>query len=135
MQDARALSDSLLEYDPEMLDYVRVIEIEADRNAEEYQASLENAVRFLKDTNYRYFYAASNDPFGVLEEAFKQGIAGTGDHHWIFSGAGGDIADAAISYERDSPLHLMLRGVIQEVAIGALESEADEAIFNPQRDS
>ena len=102
-----------------------MIDVESERTSEGYQNSLENAIRFLKDTEYKYFYAASNDPMGVLREAFNQSIAGTGEHHWFFPGVAGDIADGKTLYERGSMEHLMLKGVIQISGVGAVVAEGD----------
>ena len=118
MSDARAISDAMRAYDTEMLKHLRVVDVEADRASIDYKPSLFKAISFLKETQYRYFFVASDDPLGVLSEAFDQGIAGTGEHHFLFPGIAGDIADGLSSYPKGSKQHLMLRGVMQASAVG-----------------
>jgi hypothetical protein len=108
-----------------MLDFLRIIDVEADRTSPTAKDSIKNAVRFLKDTKYRYFYAAVNDVKEFLEEAYIQGIAGTGDHNWLFTAYSGDINDDT-EYERGSPMHLVLRGVSQLAPVGAFVAGGNE---------
>ena len=45
-------------------------------------------IQKCKETDYRYFYGAMNDDLAheLLQEAVRQGIAGTGEHNWMFTG-------------------------------------------------
>jgi len=78
-----------------------------------YQATPEDyqlVVSELKNTQFRYFFAVISDRHyeGLMKEAFKQGIAGTGKHNWIFSDAIYSLVN--VNYEKDSPLYLSTRG-------------------------
>ena len=81
-------------------------------------SSLEAAVTSVKNTGYRFIYAlvfSTKTHDDLLTEAYRQGIAGTGVHNWVF----GDSFLGALegrTFEKNSPLHLAYRGS------GALEA-------------
>ena len=54
-----------------------------------------------------------------MEEAYRQGIAGTGKHNWIFAK---NVFEAIKqrTYERNSPLHLALRGTAKLTEVGGM---------------
>jgi Receptor family ligand binding region len=82
----------------------------------------ERAVAILKGTKFRYFFAiVSSTMFEpLMNEAFRQGIAGTGKHNWIFSDSIG-VGAVAREYDRGSPLHLASLGASRLSAIGGFD--------------
>ena len=63
---------------------LRVIDIPFDSTAEDF----EQAVSFVKSTQYRYIFAiveGAKDFNPLMIEAYNQGIAGTGKHNWFYS--------------------------------------------------
>ena len=54
-----------------------------------------------------------------MEEAYRQGIAGTGKHNWIFAK---NVFEAIKqrTFERNSPLHLALRGTAKLTEVGGM---------------
>lgn len=85
-------------------------------------AIVERTIALLKDTEFRYFFGiifstAHYVPF--MTEAFNQGIAGTGEHNWMFS----DSVSTSIfaePYVVDSPLHLVSKGATRIGAVGGV---------------
>lgn len=76
-------------------------------------SAIVDVVTRLRESQYRYVFAlvfteAVHD--GLLEEAYRQGVAGNGQHNWYF----GDTFEVGSlerrSFEEGSPLHLSYRG-------------------------
>jgi len=109
---ARGLQDAALEYAPEMT--LKLIDCPVNAGP---PSSISRIVKFLKATEYRYFFGIINplDNFkNIMIEAYKEGIAGTGEHTWLFGDSQyGDIALRA--FPKDGPIHkaLLGSGVIQ----------------------
>jgi hypothetical protein len=73
---------------------------------------ISRAVKLLKDSKFRYFFAViTNNTIlkEVMLDAHKQGIAGTGQHTWIFSVAMDSIITGR-SFPLDSPLGQAYKG-------------------------
>ena len=109
---ARGIQEAALIHAPEMT--IKSIDITATVGSEEY---IRRTVKFLKDTGYQYFFGILNPLPNfkmIMTEAYHQGIAGTGDHTWLFADAQYD--DIALrTFPKDSPIHYALlgSGVIQ----------------------
>lgn len=89
---------------------LRVIDIPFDSTAEDF----EQAVSFVKSTQYRYIFAiveGAKDFNPLMIEAYNQGIAGTGKHNWFYSDSLSPNAVPGQTYEPNSPLHLATIGV------------------------
>ena len=79
-------------------------------------------ITLLKQTNYRYFFGVffstvHYDPF--MTEAYRQGIAGTGYHNWMFS----DSVSTSVfadGFPLGSDLHLASRGSSRIGAVGGV---------------
>ena len=79
-------------------------------------------ISLLKQTNYRYFFGVffstvHYDPF--MTEAYRQGIAGTGYHNWMFS----DSVSTSVfadGFPLGSDLHLASRGSSRIGAVGGV---------------
>lgn len=76
-------------------------------------AAVRDSVKLIVDTGYTYIFSVMfRIEFfdALMEEAYHQGIAGSGLHNWIFS----DSFNSALRnrpFPRGSPLHLAYRGV------------------------
>lgn len=70
-----------------------------------------DVVHVIKESKLSYIFAALLDNVidDVMEEAYRQGVAGNGIHNWFFSNTFADIGDRY--FEKDSPLHHAYRGV------------------------
>ena len=90
----------------------------------------QNAVSFLKSTQYRYFFVifsnSDKDFEPMMEEAYRQKIAETGSHSWMFSDGG--VATNKKQFDVGSPLHLSILGALQLSVIGGMGSE--NTVFN-----
>ena len=83
---------------------------------------ISKTVSLLKQTQFRYFFGiffstVHYDP--IMTEAYHQGIAGTGDHNWIFS----DSVSTSVfadGFEVGSPLHFASRGSSRIGAVGGV---------------
>mmetsp|Transcript_46416 Transcript_46416/g.70058 ORF Transcript_46416/g.70058 Transcript_46416/m.70058 type:complete len:458 (+) Transcript_46416:138-1511(+) len=99
---AQSLSKAVKDYAPHMT--IRAFPEVGD---------IQESVKLLKSTQYRYFFGVLDEYsyYVLMEEAYRQGIAGTGEHNWMFSD--GLNADTIIGgeFDKDSPLHLASRGV------------------------
>ena len=81
-------------------------------NTEADDRVISNAVRLLKETQCRYFFTVISETTlldKVMTEAYKQGIAGTGLHTWLFSD-GSDGSVAGRSFPLGSPLAKAYKG-------------------------
>jgi hypothetical protein len=81
-------------------------------NSEADDRVISNVVRLLKETQFRYFFAIFETTTlldKVMTEAYKQGIAGTGLHTWLFSD-GSDGSVAGRSFPLGSPLAKAYKG-------------------------
>jgi Receptor family ligand binding region len=78
------------------------------------------AVSVLKASKFRYFFAIVNDAkyAPLMKEAYQQGIAGTGKHHWIFADGLSDSTVTNAEYDKDAPLYLASRGLSRLAAVG-----------------
>lgn len=92
--------------------------------------NFQDAASFLKSTEYRYFFVIfsnSDKDFGpMMEEAYRQQIAGTGIHSWMFSDGG--VPTTGKLFDIGSPQHLSILGALQLSVIGGMESE--NTVFN-----
>lgn len=85
------------------------------------EEGIRNVVQLLKETQYTYFMCVLSSTTQVdnaLVEAHSQGIAGTGNHTWIFSDSAGDIPGRP--YQRGSPLAQAYEGTGMLLAVGGL---------------
>ena len=76
------------------------------------EASAKTGVASLKQTEYRFiFLLVFSNPVHdtVMEEAYKQGVAGTGLHNFLFGDSFLGTLDGR-TFEPNSPLHLAYRG-------------------------
>jgi hypothetical protein len=113
-----ALQRAVQDYAPHMV--LKTINI--PRNAE--ADDIVQAIGIAKATQFRYFFTTIGDKYEqVMEEAYRQGIAGTGLHQWIFAK---NVFDAIKqrTYERNSPLHLALRGSAKLTEVGGMPGMA-----------
>jgi len=92
------------------------IDIPFDAKEEDYK----RIVSDLKDSQYRYFFGVFYyiQYIGLMEEANKQGIAGTGQHNWIFSDGISPVEITDQVYAKNSPLQNSTRGVSIVMASG-----------------
>ena len=89
---------------------------------------LERRVQSLKDTGFRYFFGIIFDALhydSLMLEAYQQGIAGTGEHQWIFSDGVGVGRMTGRNYTKGSPLFLASRGTGMITTVGGLPSKND----------
>ena len=87
------------------------------------QGGVETAIQVLKKTQFTFvfclvFTAETHD--ALLLEAYHQGVAGTGQHNWLFADTFGGVLRHRL-LEEGSPLHKAYQGV------GALEASAGVA--------
>jgi len=83
---------------------------------------VKRTIKRLKDTQFRYFFGVifstvHYNPF--MTEAYRQGIAGTGEHNWMFS----DSVSTSIfldTFEVGSPLQLASLGATRIGAVGGV---------------
>lgn len=95
------------------------IDVPALATSEDY----ERAVSILKGTKFRYFFAIVYDSKyePLMKEAYKQGIAGTGLHTWIYAGGVSISTLTNTEYDRESPLFLASLGLARLAAVGGFE--------------
>ncbi|CAJ1931277.1 unnamed protein product [Cylindrotheca closterium] len=82
---------------------------------------VENAVSVLKSSGYLYFFGIFDprqyEP--IMTEAYHQGIAGDGEHNWMFSDAlSTSVTQRGI--DANSPLRFAIQGSIQIAAVGGV---------------
>jgi len=109
-----ALQRAVQDYAPRMV--LKTINIPRTAEADD----IVQAISIARETKFRYFFTTIGDKYEqVLEEAYRQGIAGTGQHQWIFAK---NVFEAIKqrTYARDSPLHLALRGSAKLTEIGGM---------------
>lgn len=78
------------------------------------QTSYEVTIATLKRSEYRFvlcLFGGDDTWEGILTEAYKQGVAGTGVHNWFFTEGGPSMEPR----EENSALHLAMRGMGQIV--------------------
>jgi hypothetical protein len=83
---------------------------------------IQQSVSLLKETQFRYFFGIFFSTVHykpVMTEAYKQGIAGTGEHNWMFSEAV-STSIFADPFVIDSPLHLVSKGTSRIGAVGGV---------------
>ncbi|CAB9518280.1 Gamma-aminobutyric acid (GABA) B receptor [Seminavis robusta] len=90
---------------------------------------IQRRVAKLKATGFRYFFgiifdAVHYDP--LMSEAVRQGIAGTGEHQWIFSDGVGVGRMIGAKHKPGSPLLAASRGTGMITAVGGLLKNAVE---------
>lgn len=96
--------------------------LRSDRNDERVPGDIQRAVAFLKETRYTYFFSL----FGLynhdrlMEEAFHQGIAGTGLHNWFVAESVADTWVTRRTFPKGSPLHLAHVGLSRFSAVGGV---------------
>ena len=89
---------------------------------------LRRRIQKLKDTGFRYFFGIIFDTLhydSLMLEAYQQGIAGTGEHQWIFSDGVGVGRMIGRNYTKGSPLFLASRGTGMITTVGGLPSKND----------
>ena len=109
-----ALQRAVQEYAPHMV--LKAINIPRFAEADD----IVQAISIAKETKFRYFFTTIGDKYEeVMEEAYRQGIAGTGKHNWIFAK---NVFEAIKqrTFERNSPLHLALRGTAKLTEVGGM---------------
>lgn len=112
---AIALQKAARDLAPEMR--ISAIDVPFRKNPDDF----EKGVRFLKSTKYRYFFAiveGSTDYEPLMIEAYRQGIAGTGKHNWMFSDSVSPGSITEREHVRGSPLHLASKGASTLAPIG-----------------
>ena len=69
-------------------------------------------IQLIRETEYRYIVGIlfPNQFEPVMEEAYRQGIAGDGLHNWIFTDGLSNDFFLQKRYPQDSPLHLVTSG-------------------------
>lgn len=103
------------EYSPEMI----IHQIPLD----EGQGSIEAAIQNLKSTQFRFVFCVVFTPElndAILEEAYKQDVAGNGKHNWLFGDAFQGTLDER-RFQKDSPLSMVYRGIGLLQASGGVE--------------
>ena len=109
------------QYTPNL--FIQQVDISIDATPE----NIKQAVSFLKDTQYTYFFGIlypQSIVYGILEEAHRQGIAGTGRHNWFFSDSVAvDILNEP--FPRTSPLVTTIQGS------GLIAASAGLPQYNP----
>eukprot|EP00526_Cylindrotheca_closterium_P002603 CAMPEP_0113608382 /NCGR_PEP_ID=MMETSP0017_2-20120614/3900_1 /TAXON_ID=2856 /ORGANISM="Cylindrotheca closterium" /LENGTH=913 /DNA_ID=CAMNT_0000517073 /DNA_START=53 /DNA_END=2794 /DNA_ORIENTATION=+ /assembly_acc=CAM_ASM_000147 len=116
---AQGLQKAAERYAPDMK--IQAVEFPFDITPE----IVKRTVKSVKETQYHYIFSimfstAHYDAF--MTEAYEQGIAGTGDHFWMFS----DSVSTSIferSFEIGSPLHLASKGCSRISAVAGIEGD------------
>ena len=118
---AEALREAALQYAPGMV--IETIDLPPPQTMT--NKDIQEAISRLAESGFRYTFCIlfRNDVFdSVMEEAYRQQIAGDGLHQWFFS----DSFNSALvnrQVERNSPLHLAYRGVGLLEASGGRDGE------------
>mmetsp|Transcript_29819 Transcript_29819/g.69489 ORF Transcript_29819/g.69489 Transcript_29819/m.69489 type:complete len:978 (+) Transcript_29819:398-3331(+) len=103
---------------------VQAVEVPLDGS----QERIEYAIQILKNTGYAYFFGIlfpTKLIDATMEEAYRQGIQGDGQHQWFFSdSAGGELVSR--SFPRDSVLAKSYMGA------GIISASAGSPQFNPK---
>lgn len=90
----------------------------------DFTTSFETTVKALKDTGYRYIFAVTKtEQFGpLIREAYRQGIAGTGQHNWIVSNKAIPITYLNREFQPEDPMLKACLGLlIFDASVGSLE--------------
>jgi hypothetical protein len=114
------LQDAVRNYAPDIS--LRIIDVDVASTATSADAN-KKAVEYLKATKFKYFLSTLYQIQDFMEEAGRQGIAGTGEHEWMITGAAAAALGkpgVPVDYEKGSALHLALRGITQFFPVGAL---------------
>ncbi len=111
--------------------YVKGLRMAVDQHApgimihqvpvDEDLVSIRSALRSVKVTQYRYIFAVFFTPKvhdAILMEAYEMGLAGTGNHQWLFADSFDSINGRIM--EANSSLHLAYRGVGMLEATGGV---------------
>jgi hypothetical protein len=122
---AQGLQLAAAEYAPDMK--IQYIDFPFDTTPE----IVSSTVGMVKDTNFRYifgiiFSTAHYEAF--MTEAFNNGIAGTGEHVWMFS----DSVSTSIfekTFEKNSPLHLASSGCSRISAVAGIPGNENYDLF------
>ena len=80
---------------------------------DEGEKAVQSAVSSAKATEYRFIFAivfTAQTHDQLMTEAYNQGMAGDGQHNWIFGDSFLGTLDNRV-FQKDSPLHLSYRGV------------------------
>jgi hypothetical protein len=84
---------------------LNIIQITIDADVEADEADVRQAIKTLKDSQYRFVIAvliSSSMHDRVMSEAVRQNVAGNGEHNWMFSDASLQfIADRSMSVDSD----------------------------------
>eukprot|EP00980_Cylindrotheca_fusiformis_P029600 scaffold23584_cov127-Cylindrotheca_fusiformis.AAC.3 len=118
------LESAAEEYAPDM--EIQSISFEFDITEDIAQRT----IRQLKDTNFRYIFGIffSNVQYiPLMTEAYNQGVAGTGEHFWLFSDSVSPDFFTNHSFEVDSPVYLASIGAAR---IGAVAGVAGSDGFD-----
>jgi len=101
---AEGLRKAAESYAPDMIIHQKPLD--------EGERSYEDAIANVKETGYRFIFAlvySSLEHDKLLTEGYKQGIAGTGDHNWIFGDSFiGTLSDRR--FKKGSILHRVYSG-------------------------
>ena len=125
---ARAVLKTAQEYTPDL--EVEFIDLPVKSTPDDYV----KAVTFLRSTKFRFFFAPIlGDNFApLMEEAFRQNIAGDGLHNWMFSAS---IERATKpQYDKGTPLHLATRGISVINVLGGKEGESTRSKYDESWD-
>lgn len=81
--------------------------------------AVKTAVESLKRTEYRFVFAlvqGTETHDALMTEAFHQGVAGNGKHHWLYGDSFlGTLDDR--KFEKDSPLQKAYSGVVSSLQV------------------
>eukprot|EP01082_Thalassiosira_pseudonana_P010683 g9478.t1 g9478 contig37:41612-42127(+) len=117
---ARASQKAASEFAPDMK--LSLIDTPFETVSEDYV----KAVRILKNTQYKYFFAivdGARDYNNLMIEAHQQEVAGTGEHNWFFSDSLAPKYNSRSGVRKGTPVALASRGVFMLSAVGGLAGE------------
>ncbi|CAJ1944267.1 unnamed protein product [Cylindrotheca closterium] len=92
----------------------------------------ERTIRQLKETNYRYIFGiifSDVQYVPMMTEAYKQGIAGTGEHSWMFSDSVSPTFFDSQKFDVDSPVYKASMGASRISAVAGVEGNENFDTF------
>lgn len=101
---------------------IHQIPLDYDQDTED-RSSIVAAIESIKKTGYRYIFGivfTRDTHDALLEEAYNQGVAGTGLHNWLFADSFGGNLDGR-TFPENSPLHLSYKGAAKIEVSGGVK--------------
>jgi len=92
-----------------------------------------DAIERVKLTKFRYIFGivfTRNVHDELMAEAYKEGVAGTGVHNWMFGDSFGDVGLERRILKKDSPLALAYEGTGMIVVSGGRSGQDGYDMFN-----